>query len=573
MPPPPPSEADAEDTSARPSPGRRRRRRLLLLILCLGLGLRILAAGYSGDIKRDGAFYAELGSHLTQGDLAGIFHPKSTPLYPFLIGLVHFLVADLELSGLIVSVIAGTLTILAVYWLGKMLFDERIALLAAGLCAVHPYLVRYSGYVMTEATYTLTFAVALGVIWWALLRRGWWRYALAGAAIGLSYLARLEGLGLAALLALGTLLPPKRLPLGGESSEPTRKRRLTLDLVGLLLVGVVFLLVVSPQVYFVKQQMGVWTLTSKAGISAQRHRMSGEDFERYKRSLTPDRRALVVQAVFDKRYRGALLAERAPREGLAGLAGRWLKVEGDLLGFLPEVHGPLLLLLFVGLFYRRTYARKRGPETYLGACLVLYLAALAFFQGSDRNLMALTVPMLFWMAVGLAEVTAWRRRATARQRRWLEGALALLALGTVLMTFWFLPRADWRWRGSAEKDVGLWVKEEVGPGRTILALHRTIPFYAGAHFVGLPFASYDDTMTYARLNHVDVLLLEPWYVDRSPELARFITRVPLDPRWQWVARTDANTGRRGRGRSYVLYRLRPEADAPPEPDGQQGSCQ
>ena len=138
MPPPTSPEPGAEDTSARPS---RRRRRLLLLILCVGLGLRILAAGYSGDIKRDGAFYAELGAHLTQGDVAGVFHPKSTPVYPFLLGLVHFLVPDLELCGLIVSVVAGTLTILAVYWLGRMLFDERLGLLAAGLCAIHPYLV------------------------------------------------------------------------------------------------------------------------------------------------------------------------------------------------------------------------------------------------------------------------------------------------------------------------------------------------------------------------------------------------------------------------------------------------
>jgi 4-amino-4-deoxy-L-arabinose transferase-like glycosyltransferase len=607
----------------------RSHRRWLLLLVVGGLGLRVLAAGYGGAISRDGAFYAELGARLSQGDLPGLFHPKSTPLYPFLIGLVHLVVPDRELSGLIVSVAVGTLTILAAYWLTRMLFGRRTGLVVAALTAFHPYLVRCSGEVMTEAAYTLTFPLALGAVWLALGRQGWRWYALAGAAIGLSYLARLEGMGLALLLILGTVAAAlasvrhARHPgpvearrrgaagspwLWGNRDDPTFSSTsspasgsapgsacgptssstlsspsgpicgpLARDLAALGLAALVFLFVAFPQVYFVKQAMGVWSLTPKAGISARRYQMPEADFERYKRTLTPDKRELLIEALFDRRYRPALLAAEAaePGESPGALARRWLRVFGQLVAFLPEVHGPLLLPFLIGLLYRRTRRRRWPAETYLLAALLFYLVALGFFQGSRRNLTALTIPMLPFMALGLEELAGfaarWRARsgggklalqvASRRGRsRWLGLVLLATALATAPMTLRFAPRAHWRWYGSREKDAGLWVRQVLGPGRTILTLHRTIPFYAGADFVGLPFAPYEDIVTYARVNRVDALLLQGSEQDRSPELADLLAHLPADPRWKFLDSLSVEEG--GRSYTYRLYRFLPEASPP-----------
>ena len=584
----------------------RSRRRWLLLLVVGGLGLRILAAGYRGSISRDGAFYGELGARLSQGDLPGLFHPKSTPLYPFLLGLVHLLGPDRELSGLIVSVAAGTLTILAAYWFTRMLFGRRTGLVAAALTAFHPYLVRCSGQVMTEATYTLTFALALGAVWLALGKRSWRWYALAGAAIGLSYLARLEGMGLALLLILGTVaaslasVRQARHPepvdaqhraaagspwLWGDRGDPTSSSTLSSpsgsicgpparDLAALLLAALVFFLVTFPQVYFVKQAMGVWSLTPKAGISAKRYQMPEADGERYRRTLTSDKRALLVEALFDRRYRPALLAAEAaePGESLPALAHRWLRVFGMLVAFLPELHGPLLLPFLIGLLYRRTRRRRWPAETYLLAVLLFYLVALAFFQGSRRNLTALTIPMLPFMALGLQELAGLARRWQARRRsrevsaqtadertggRWLGLVLLATAVATAPMTLRFAPRAHWRWYGSMDRDVGTWMGQLLGPGRSILTLHRTIPFYAGDNFVGLPFAPYEDIVTYARLNGVDALLLEGSEQDRSPELADLFAHLPTDPRWEFLSSLSVDEGRRSY--TYRLYRLLPEA--------------
>jgi len=581
MPPP----GSLQPTGAAASSGGQRLRRWLLLCLCVGLGLRVLAAGYGGPIKRDGAFYAELGSHLAQGDLAQTFHPKSTPLFPFLLGLVHLVVDDLELSGQIVSVLASTLTIIVVYWLGKLLFDERAGILAATLATIHPFLVRYSGYAMTESLYTFTFALALGAVWLALVRGGWGRYALAGAAVGVSYLARLEGLGLAALLCLGTLLRFK--VMKGDRSHLKRWAR---EVGALVLAGVVFLAMASPQLYFVRQQMGVWSLTPKAGPSALRFQMTPVEFEHYRRSLTPDKRKLVVEALFDRQYRPTLVAtgtQVARSEGMAKLAGRWFGVLGRLLAFLPEVHGPLLLIFLVGLLrlrpYGRPYGRGRrstasadevvyrracpprpGAEIYLGACLLLFLAALSLFQGSRRNLMALVVPMLFWMAVGVVELAAlvarWRapREATAAPaRKWVVAALLVSVAVTMPMTLRFFWRADWRWRGSMEKDVGLWAKEQIGAGRTILAFHRPIPFYAQARFVGMPIAPYEDIVTYARLNGVDALILKEEQGARRAEQAALVAQLALDRRWQLIGKRPVQQA--GKTHTYRLYRLLAEA--------------
>jgi hypothetical protein len=201
--------------------------------------------------------------------------------------------------------------------------------------------------------------------------------------------------------------------------------------------------------------------------------------------------------------------------------------------------------------------------------------ALGFFQGSRRNLTALTVPMLPFMALGLQELAGLGSRWQARRRseevrgetagkrtsgRWLGLVLLVTALATAPMTLRFAPRAHWRWYRSREKDASTWVRQLLGPGRTILTLHRTIPFYAEDDFVGLPFAPYEDIVTYARLNRADALLLEGSEQDRSPELADLLAHLPADPRWEFLDSLSVDEGRHLY--TYRLYRFLPDRILP-----------
>jgi len=97
----------------------------------------------------------------------------------------------------------------------------------------------------------------------------------------------------------------------------------------------------------------------------------------------------------------------------------------------------------------------------------------------------------------------------------------------------------------------------MGPGLTILALHRTIPFYAQARFLGIPLAPYDDIITYARLNGVEALLLKEGESERSPEMAEFADQLARDPRWQQVEKRSFQDGRKTE--TYRLYRFSTEA--------------
>ena len=58
-------------------------------------------------------------------------------------------------ARLIQAVIAGILFPLLTYKLGKVIFDEKIALVAAGICAVYFYFVYYAGALMTESFYII----------------------------------------------------------------------------------------------------------------------------------------------------------------------------------------------------------------------------------------------------------------------------------------------------------------------------------------------------------------------------------------------------------------------------------
>ncbi len=136
-------------------------------------------------------------------------HP---PLWPWLLSLVsrvglagsafgehgpHGYVAHRLTGGVV-----GTGTVVAIGYLGRRVAGVRAGLLAAAIAAVYPVLIGADASLLTESLFGLCVAVTLLIAYRVYDRpSAWWALAL-GLAIGVSSLARSEGLLLLVLLAL-----------------------------------------------------------------------------------------------------------------------------------------------------------------------------------------------------------------------------------------------------------------------------------------------------------------------------------------------------------------------------------
>ena len=139
----------------------------VLLLAALILRLWWLQS-FTAVIENEGTEYARIAENLLKGD--GYVGKRNEgpqlmfpPLYPFLIAAFSFLVAELDLAGRTVSVLFGTLLVAVIFFIAERIHGRRIAWIAAGLAAFHPWMIGMSAAVYSESTY-LTLVMA-GVYW------------------------------------------------------------------------------------------------------------------------------------------------------------------------------------------------------------------------------------------------------------------------------------------------------------------------------------------------------------------------------------------------------------------------
>jgi mannosyltransferase len=85
--------------------------------------------------------------------------------YVLLRGWLHFGQSPYFIRSL--SVLMATLTLPAIYWLGRLLFDRRVALIAAALFTFNAYDVRYSQEARSYSLFLLLATLSSGLlVWW-----------------------------------------------------------------------------------------------------------------------------------------------------------------------------------------------------------------------------------------------------------------------------------------------------------------------------------------------------------------------------------------------------------------------
>ncbi|HXV13849.1 MAG TPA: glycosyltransferase family 39 protein [Candidatus Krumholzibacteria bacterium] len=242
--------------------GAGRRRAAWVAILAVAALARLVFAGavvgWDTPPKADEADYHAIAVNLLEGDgfvsFEGTPTARRPPGYPVFLAAVYAIAGESPRAGRVVQVILGVVVVALTGLLARRYFGESIALLAAGLSAINPFLIFISGYLLTENLYMVLLLAALVTARDPrTLAASHARAAATGVILALATLARPTGLPmlewvLAALLALSGVAWRARLVRGA-------------------LAAAAFALVVLPWYARNASVVGGWVLTTHGGIT------------------------------------------------------------------------------------------------------------------------------------------------------------------------------------------------------------------------------------------------------------------------------------------------------------------
>jgi 4-amino-4-deoxy-L-arabinose transferase-like glycosyltransferase len=151
------------------------------------------------------------------------------------------------------SALAGTLTVVAVYLVGRVMFGQRAGLVAAALLAAAHFHVHFSRIALNNIWDGLGFTITLGALWygWQTRRRGY--FLLAGFGLGFTQYFYLSSRVLVLLVAAWWLL---------AGWFDRARRRATLP--HLLLLALVVLVVVLPLAWYYGHHLNQLVGTARA---------------------------------------------------------------------------------------------------------------------------------------------------------------------------------------------------------------------------------------------------------------------------------------------------------------------
>jgi 4-amino-4-deoxy-L-arabinose transferase-like glycosyltransferase len=185
----------------------------LLFIVLLAAALRIGLALTAVCIAPDGALFIEYAQRLARHPVDAMRSYDQHPLYPAALLAVHtliqpFLTAGHDAwiaAGRIVSILSSVAAILAIAWLGRRLYDNSRALIAATLLAILPDACQLGAEVLSDSLHLALYLLSIAALVDALHTPTIRALLICSLASALAFLTRPEGAEplLLALLAVG----------------------------------------------------------------------------------------------------------------------------------------------------------------------------------------------------------------------------------------------------------------------------------------------------------------------------------------------------------------------------------
>ena len=447
--------------------GNEKRNLILLLGLCLALRILLYKWTYLIAVDWTG-FYLKPAQSFASGrwmdGLAVGFHP----LYPILVASFSKVLGDFELSGQMVSILFGTLTVIPIYYLARGAFGPWAAFVSSLFLAILPRHVALSADFLSDPTYTFFFISAVWLGWEA-LRRGDGKITfLAGLATGLAYLTRAEGIGVLLILGLWLLFRGMRVHRWDYRSTGH----------ALFILLFSFLLVASPYILYLRHYTGTWTISRKPAVDRVvvliKRRLF---FQEPKVAKATEEFDHIIQRLREK--------GRTPTRGLS----RWLGGLGSFSKLLVTTCHPLIFLFFIiGLVRRKVVPRWAEREGFLLSTLSLYALVLYWLSSlsyiSHRYFLSLVALCLIWGGRGLLELHRWLQGRAFWEKIRIRATMGMVLL-TAMTAVIILPTTIHPQRAEKQgrKEAGLWIRNHSTSIPSIYTHMARVNYYAGGRII------------------------------------------------------------------------------------------
>jgi 4-amino-4-deoxy-L-arabinose transferase-like glycosyltransferase len=473
-----------------------------------------------GGICPDAMLYLRMAQSLEHGDASGALEGIRFNLFPVVLMLLHRSGMSWEMAGAWWGVAISSCTILPLFGWVRRQFDDRVALAACFLLAVHPGLIRWSPEVLRDPTFWFLFTLSLYFLWRAVTELRLAVAAAAGLSMALAVVTRFEGLLLLVPLGLWSL--------ERGWARPDLRRRLVLG--GFLCLGVYPLLLGLISGAWLRGQTpwqlvrteplelaGDWVRPGRPAAP----RLAAE-FPAWAAETGPAPLARMIEQFASAGVKG--ITPIFLLGSLVGMIGAWqLWNRPDRWVLLVTVL-PLSAAIWIHLWWgRETSSRYFFPAAILmSPCAALGLnglcGRLAAWCRVGRRAPTRSVgrraPPFFWrtLAVGLAALdppsTDSQPLAGPRWPAWAAAALpAILVAAVGLVTS---LGSDCRFR-TATVELGQWARRELGPRPLMFGpdgVTQVVSYYAHGQCQSFPAREADGAVAaYVALMRPDLVLL------------------------------------------------------------------
>lgn len=479
-------------------------RQILLLLIGTAFILRLYAVLMAQGVAYDSAAYGFMARDMMKGNVDKALAIPGHPLYPFLISLFSVDTAQVEITGRLLSLFFGTLTIIPLYFLVKESVGQQVAIFSTLFYTFHPYLVTYSGMMLTEATYWGLLVLSVYYFWTGLKRDKIWRLALSGVFLGLAYLTRPEGVGY-------ILVYLAWIAVDGFLNKRWVK---TLVSMGVLISSV--LIISSPYIIYIHQETGRWLISKKA-VEAQ-----SQLFKKGVEENTPLKS--VEQSNPEKKDLKIIWMTRNILHHFPSV----------LYHYMRAYHFTLWLALIFGLIR----VRREGIvyELFLGSLVLFHLLSLSSFLPSTIRFSVPMIPLsLLWASAGVLEIKKYMEKIKIASS---EKAIFLIIAVVILVQLPFSLKPE-REHRAFQKQVGEWLKQNTPPDAIIMSNSPQETFYAdreflmlpeeGANIQGQPEKSYDEIIRYAKMKGVRYILINKNTHEMNPGFIETIQSKGMGP--------------------------------------------
>jgi hypothetical protein len=408
-----------------------------------------------GGICPDAMLYLRMAESLDHGDLPGALEGIRFNPFPVVLMLLHRAGMPWEMAGAWWGVAISSCTVLPLWGWVRRQFDDRVALAACFLYAVHPGLIRWSPEILRDPTFWFLFTSSLYLLWRAVTELQVWLAVAAGGAMALAAMTRIEG----ALL----LVPLGLWSLGRGWTRPQLRRRLVLG--GLLCISVYPLLLgLATRAWFRSQ--APWQLIRTEPLELAR------DWVRPGNPAAPRpgaERRLVAESP-------AGAAESGPLS-LARMIEQF--VSAAVKGVTPV----FLLFAAIGMAGGWRFWRRFDRQVLFAAALPLLAAIWIHLwwarETCPRYFFPLAILMSPCAAMGLSGLSRWLPALWRNRERQFRGkgesqsflaspslavrtAAAVPAILVALVGLTVSLGSDCRFR-TATVELGRWANRELGP--------------------------------------------------------------------------------------------------------------